>query len=155
MDMIKMDLQKVVMEIMGSDWTTSRKLAKTIAEHYPEDFEKYPYNGQISNLSMALGPSLIALANQGLVEHDGTKWPGIKTWRRVISKTELSVDDVAAALVTIHLAKDVQQGIRMLAARTVREHPELKNEIEKATKISDESSQIGRKILGIDSSKEE
>jgi len=146
-----MDLQKYIMEIIGPEWTTSRKLAEIIAERYPAEFKKAPYDGEVTRLSMALGPSLYALVRQGLIEHDGTKWPEIKSWKRVQAKGDLSPNDVAAALVALHLAKDVDQGIRMLAARAVKEHgPEFKELIKKVSEISDASMKIGKKLLGLE-----
>lgn len=139
------------MEIIGPDWTTSKKLAETIAERYSKEFNKAPYNGEITVLSMALGPSLYALSRQGLVQHDGTKWPDIKKWKRVQSEGYLSVDDVASALVALHEAKDVDQGIRMLAARAVKEHQiEYKELVPQVSKLSDEGMKIAKKLLGLD-----
>lgn len=139
------------MEIIGPNWTTSRKLAETIAERYSKEFNKAPYNGEMTVLSMALGPSLYALFRQGLIEHDGTKWPDTKEWKRVQSEGYLSIDDVASALVALNQAKDVDQGIRMLAARAVREHqPEYKELLPQVSKISDEGMKITKKLLGLD-----
>lgn len=138
------------MEVMPDEWVTSKELAKTIAKKYPEDFRKPPYRGDLSAFSMALGPSLYALANQGRIKHDGTKWPAIKRWRRVEPKEQISVDEVAEALTKLHLATDKNQGIRMLAARIVRERPEEFAElVREASKVSEESMKIGRKILGV------
>ena len=148
---MKMNLQKCIMEIIGPEWTTSRKLAEIIAERYPVEFKKTPYDGEVTRLSMALGPSLYALVRQGLIEHDGTKWPEVKNWKRVQAKGDLSPNDVAAALVALHLAKDIDQGIRMLAARAVKEHgPEFKELIGQVSEISDASMRIGKKLLGIE-----
>jgi hypothetical protein len=146
-----MKLQKYIMEIIGPNWTTSKKLAEIIAERYPEEFNKAPYNGEITVLSMALGPSLYALFRQGVVKHDGVKWPDIKNWKRVQSEGYLSADDVASALVALHQAKDVDQGIRMLAARAVKDHQnEYKELLPQVSKISDEGMKIAKKLLGLD-----
>ena len=145
-----MELQKRVMEIIGRNWTTSRKLAKIIAKKFPEEFKSGPYQRDITALSMALGPSLYALANRGLIEHDETQWPAIKHWRRVQQKEPISVDDAAQVLITLHFAKDKDQAIRMLAARTIREHKdEFKKLIDEASRINEESKKIGKKLLGI------
>lgn len=146
-----MELQKPVMEIITGDWTTSKALAKVIADNYPEEFKEAPYLGDLSTLSMALGPVLWALRNQGLIEDDGTKWPATKRWRRTIPKESISVDDVAEALVKLHHAKDKDQAIRMLAARTVRERrKEFKDLIDDASRISEEAMTIGKKMLGLE-----
>ena len=145
-----MSLQRCVMEIINSEWVTSRKLAEIIAKKHPEIFKAEPYNGDITALSMALGPVLYALARKGLVEHDGTEWPATKRWRRVLSKEHVSVNDVAEALIKLHLATDENQAVRMLAARTIREHEsEFKELIKQAIKISEESMKIGKKLLGL------
>ena len=145
-----MNLQERIMEIITNDWITSRELAKIIAKKYPEDFQKQPYSGDISALSMALGPALYALSNRGFIKHDETKWPAIKRWKRVQWKLPVSVDDAAQALVLLHLAKDKNQGIRMLAARTIRENKdEFKQLVKEASRISEESMKLGKKMLGI------
>lgn len=146
-----MKLQERIMDIIANDWITSRELAKIIAQKYPEDFKKPPYSGDISALSMALGPSLYALANRGRIEHDGTKWPAPKRWRRVEPKEKISVHDVAEALTKLHLATDKDQAIRMLAARTIREHrEEFGVLIEEVSKVSEEIMKIGKKMLGLE-----
>ena len=143
-------MQEYIMEIIGQDWITSRELAKIIARKYPEDFKKKPYRGDVAALSMALGPSLYALANRGKIEHDGTEWPAVKRWRRVQPKESISVDSAAEALTMLHWAKDKDQAIRMLAARTIREHKsEFEELIRKASRISEEGTKIGKKMLGL------
>lgn len=145
-----MNLQEPVMEIITTDWITSRELAKIIAEKYPEDFEGQPYSGDVTALSMALGPVLYALSNRGRIEHDGTEWPAIKRWRRVQPKEPISVDDVAEALILLHWAKDKEQAIRMLAARTIRDNKiEFEEMMKEASRIREESTKIGRKVLGL------
>jgi len=144
-------LQKCIMEIIGPDWTTSKKLAESISDRYNKEFNKAPYNGEITVLSMALGPSLHALCRQGLVKHDGAKWPEVKKWKRAQSEGSLSVDDVASALVSLHMAKDIDQGIRMLAARAVKEHqPQYKELLPQVSKLSEEGLRITKKLLGLD-----
>ena len=145
-----MNLQERVMEFITSEWVTSKELAKLIANKYREDFEKSPYSGDLSALSMALGPALYALARRNRIEHDGTEWPATKHWRRVEPKERTSVQDVAKALTQLNLAKDEEQAIRMLAARTIREHQdEFKILVQKALRLSQESMKIGKEILGL------
>lgn len=145
-----MNLQEQIMEIISTDWVTSRELAEVIAHKFPDDFKKQSYGGNIAALSMALGPVLYALANRGSIEHDGTKWPETKHWRRIEPKERISVHDVAEALIRLHLATDNDQATRMLAARTVREHEsDFKILIQEASRVSTESLRIGKKILGL------
>lgn len=145
-----MNLQERVMEIITTDWITSRELAVIIAEKYPDDFKKEPYSGDVKALSMALGPSLYALANRGRIEHDGTEWPAIKHWRRVRPKESISVDDVAEALITLNLAKDKEQAIRMLAARAISgNEPEFEELVKEASRIREETKKIGERLLGL------
>lgn len=145
-----MNLQKCVMEIISKEWIDSKDLAGIIAQKYPEEFKKKPYQGNISALSMALGPSLHALRNKGLIKDDGTEWPANKRWRRVESKELISVDDAAQALITVQYAKDKDQAIRMLAARTIREHKEEFEElIKEISRINEDNRRIGKKLLGI------
>ena len=144
-----MNVQKRIMEIITNDWITSRELAIIIAKKYPDDFKKEPYSGDTKALSMALGPSLYALANRGRIEHDGTEWPATKRWRRAQPKESISVDDVTEALIMLHLAKDKEQAIRMLAARTIRDNEvEFKELIEEASRITKEAKRIGERLLG-------
>ena len=146
-----MKLQKFIKEVIGTEWTTSRDLAEIFAKKYPEELKK-KYHGKISALSMALGPSLYALGNLGLIENDGTEWPATKSWRRVRvhPREPISVDDVAKALIKLHLATDKAQAIRMLAARTIRENrAQFKEWIEEVSRINEESTKIGKKLLGL------
>lgn len=146
-----MDLQEHVMWIIDTNWTTSRELAVIIAQKYPEEFKKPPYSGVIPALSMALGPALYALSKQGRIEHDGTKWPATKRWRRVGPKEGISVDNAAEALMKLHSAADKNQAIRMLAARTIREHKdEFRVLIQDASRVSEESMKIRKRMLGIE-----
>jgi len=143
-------LQKYVMEVIDSEWITSRKLAERIARKHPEVFKAKPYNGDITALSMALGPVLYALARRGLIEHDGAEWPKIKRWRRIVSKGHISVNEVAKALVNLHYAADENQAIRLLAARAVREHEsEFRKLVKQASRLSEESAKIAKKMLGL------
>jgi len=144
------NLQKIVMDFIGCEWTTSKELAESIAIKYPEDFKKPPFHGDVSALSMALGPSLYALANRGMIEHNGTQWPATKRWRKVQSKEKISVNVAAEALIKLHLAVDHAQAIRMLAARALREHEaEFEELIKQAQSISEESIKIGKRMLGL------
>jgi len=65
-------------------------------------------------------------------------------------KESISVDDAAEALIMLHLAKDKDQAIRMLAARTIRENKDAFEELIKhASRISEERMKIRKRLLGI------
>lgn len=146
-----MNLRKYVLQILSTKWTTTDELAEVLSSEFPSEimFER-DYMGNKKSLSQALGPTLYGLKNAGLVEDDGTEWPATKHWKRVQPKEQISVDKAAEALIMLHWTKDKEQAIRMLAARTIREHPaEFKELIEKVTRIREESKRIGRKVLGL------
>lgn len=154
-----MNLQEEVLKIVKNDvWLTGRTIAEQIALKFPEEF-KTKYGADISLFTRALGSVLNSLRNQKRIFDDGTPYPGTKKWKKVESELEvksergecITVEDVARALVKLGLANDEAQGVRMLASRTVREHSsEYESLTEKANKISDEASKIGRQMLGLE-----
>jgi hypothetical protein len=145
-----MDLKKHILEVLSTDWTPTDEIADILSVKFPNEisFDK-DYRGDKKALSQALGPTLHGMKNQALVEDDGTKWPGVKKWRRIEKDENISVDVVVKSLMMLGYSQSENQALRILAMRAIRENPEdYKKIVEEAKKIEETKKKLLKKALG-------
>lgn len=145
-----MNLSKYVLEILPTEWTTTDELAEILSVKFPIEigFEKDYFDK--TTLSQALGPTLWALKNKGLVEDDGTKWPAKKRWKKVRSEEERPLLDlVIKSLMELNYAQNENQALRILALRAIRENPgDYKKIMEEAGNIEETRKRLLKIAIG-------
>lgn len=145
-----LNLRKYVLEILSTEWTTTDELAEMLSVKFPSEimFEK-DYRGDKKALSQALGPTLWALKNNGLVGDDGTKWPGKKRWCKIQREERTSLNSVVESLIQLNYAQNENQALRILALRAIRENPDdYEKLVEEAKKIEETKKRLLKKAIG-------
>jgi len=145
-----MNLRKHVLEVLSTEWTTTDELADILRVKFPDEirFEK-DYGGDKKRLSQALGPTCWGLRNVGLIEDDGTKWPGTKRWRRIAKEEQTSLDVVINSLIELDLAANENQALRILGMRAIQEFPaDYEKIVEEATKIRETKRRLAKIAIG-------
>lgn len=145
-----LNLKKYILEILSTEWTTTNELAEIMSVKFPNEimFEK-DYRADKKALSQALGPTLWALKNNRFVEHDGTKWPGKKRWRKIQKKERISLDAVIESLTLLNYAQNESQALRILAIRAIRENPkDYEKLVEEAKKIEEAKKRLLKIAIG-------
>lgn len=145
-----MNLKKYVLEILPTEWTTTNEMSEMLSVKFANEimFEK-DYRGDKKLLSQALGPTLFGLKNQGLVEDNGTKWPGVKRWRKIEKEEHTSIDTVIKSLIMLGYAQNENQALRILALRTVRENRDDYSKIvDEANKIEETKKRLLKTAIG-------
>lgn len=145
-----LNLRKYVLEILSTEWTRSGELAEILSVKFPNEimFEK-DYRGDTNLLSQALGPTLWGLKNDGLIEDDGTKWPGKKRWRKVQREEGISLNKVIKSLIDLNYVQNENQALRILALRAIRENPDnYEKLVQEAEKIEETRKRLLKIAIG-------
>lgn len=117
-------LSEEATQVAEPNYRTAMELAKKLAEKYPEVL-KSKYRNSVPFLSRALGPVLTTLVRKHQLEDDGTKWPGIRKYRKPAvqqSSDDITIDQIAIAYTEAGLAKDELGGLRILAEIALEDH---------------------------------
>jgi hypothetical protein len=152
-----MKLNEIAINEVGTEFEDAQAIVKKMRINHPTELNAWLNDHPKSKsrndefLGRIIGPILTRAVQDGKIQDDGTKWPGIRKYRKLQPNAAVNTKDaVADLLVQMGVLKNRAEFDQILRDRAwAMHHEEYETMVEKLKKAKESMEEVRRSLTSV------